>query len=207
MAQTGPWLQRRGGSGWSEQDRSRGLHQTEHRGWSCGGGLVLSCRVESVAQLAVGQGSGEGADRLLLPAIRDGHEVARQLEHLALLRGGLDGPRCRGQPVVEIVDLDAKGPRDDTQAAGGNPVDALLVLVCLLVGDPDQLGQLLLGQAQQDAPLAQPRPDMPIDILQPAWRMPCYRSSILPRSWSCSPTFCGLWPTLVAAPSSRAGAQ
>ena len=64
------------------------------------------CRVEIVAQIVVGQGSGEVADRLLLPPVRDGHEVARQLEHQALLRADLDGPGCRGQPVEEIADLD-----------------------------------------------------------------------------------------------------
>ena len=51
------------------------------------------------------------------------------------------------------------------QAAGGDAVDALLVLVRLLVGDPDQLGHLLLGQAQHDAPLAHPDPDVAIDVL------------------------------------------
>ena len=43
---------------------------TQAPGWSGGGGLVRDCRVESVAQIMLGQGSGEIADRLLLPAVR-----------------------------------------------------------------------------------------------------------------------------------------
>src|SRR6266568_4522030 len=35
----------------------------------------------------------------------------------------------------------------------------------LLIGDADQVGQLLLGQAQHDPTLANPRADMAIDIL------------------------------------------
>jgi hypothetical protein len=37
----------------------------------------------------------------------------------------------------------------------------------LLVGDADQLGQLLLGQAQHDAPLAHPCPDIAVGVLRP----------------------------------------
>ena len=53
------------------------------------------------------------------------------------------------------------------QTTGGDAVDALLVLVRLLVGDADQLGHLLLGQAQHDPPLAHPRSDIPINVLSP----------------------------------------
>ena len=40
-----------------------------------------------------------------------------------------------------------------------------LVLVRLLIGDPDQLSHLLLGQAQHDPSLAHPSPDVAVDIL------------------------------------------
>ena len=93
------------------------------------------------------------------------------------LRASSSSRRCCGvaatvsgvsaHPFVEIADLDAERLGDGEQPAGGDPVDALLVLVGLLVGDPDQLGHLLLGQAQHDPPLAHPRPDMTVDVLRP----------------------------------------
>ena len=35
----------------------------------------------------------------------------------------------------------------------------------LLIGHPDQIGELLLGQAQHDAALPNPRADMAVDVL------------------------------------------
>jgi hypothetical protein len=40
--------------------------------------------------------------------------------------------------------------------------------VRLLVGDPDQVRHLLLGQPQHDAPLAHPRTHDPVDVLGPS---------------------------------------
>jgi hypothetical protein len=39
--------------------------------------------------------------------------------------------------------------------------------VGLLIGDADQVGELLLGQAQHDPALPNPRADVAIDILGP----------------------------------------
>ena len=52
------------------------------------------------------------------------------------------------------------------QAPRGDAIDPLLVLVRLLIGDPDQLGHLLLGEPEHDPALAHPRPDMPVDVLR-----------------------------------------
>ena len=51
----------------------------------------------------------------------------------------------------------------------------------LLIGDPDQIGELLLGQPQHDPPLADPRADMAVDILGPA-RRAARRGAMAPRS-------------------------
>ena len=40
----------------------------------------------------------------------------------------------------------------------------------LLIGDPDQVGELLLGEAEHDTTLAYPRTDVTVDILGPARR-------------------------------------
>jgi hypothetical protein len=42
----------------------------------------------------------------------------------------------------------------------------VFILVCLLIGDADQLCELLLGETEHDPPLADAGPDMPIDILR-----------------------------------------
>ena len=80
-------------------------------------------------------------------------------------------PRLIGLGTLEEeADLHAQSLRDAAQTTGGDAVDALLVFVRLLVGDADQLGHLLLGQAQHDPPLAHPRPDNSIDVLRPRTR-------------------------------------
>src|SRR5258706_12229467 len=96
--------------------------------------------------------------------IRDLREVAGEFEAHALARA--DRPSVLLlQPVKEITDRHAQNLTDLIEAAGGNPVDAALIFVRLLVGDADQVGKLLLGQAQHDAALAHPRPDMTVDVL------------------------------------------
>src|SRR5258706_13463172 len=96
--------------------------------------------------------------------IRDLREVAGEFEAHALARA--DRPSVLLlQPVKEITDRHAQNLTDLIEAAGGNPVDAALIFVRLLVGDADQIGELLLGQAQHDAALAHPRPDMTVDVL------------------------------------------
>src|ERR1700704_3213892 len=96
--------------------------------------------------------------------IRDLREVAGEFEAHALARA--DRPSVMLlQAVKEITDRHAQYLTDLVEAAGGNPVDAALIFVRLLVGDADQIGELLLGQAQHDAALAHPRPDMTVDVL------------------------------------------
>src|SRR5205823_6164077 len=100
--------------------------------------------------------------RLLVSHVRNVGEVASQLETHPL--AGTDSPfTFLFEPVEEIADRDAEYLRDFEQATGGNPVYAPLVFVRLLIGDPDQIGQLLLGQAKHDPPLANASADMPID--------------------------------------------
>ena len=52
------------------------------------------------------------------------------------------------------------------QAPRGDAIDPLLVLVRLLIGDPDQLGHLVLGQPEHDPSLAHAGADMPVGILR-----------------------------------------
>jgi len=51
------------------------------------------------------------------------------------------------------------------QAAGGDAIDPLLVLVRLLIGDADQFDHLLLGQPEHDPSRAHACADMPVGIL------------------------------------------
>src|SRR5579863_9361858 len=48
----------------------------------------------------------------------------------------------------------------------------------LLIGDADQIGQLLLGQAQHDPALANPRADVAIDILSAPGRAAGRRGAV-----------------------------
>src|SRR5689334_1146631 len=76
------------------------------------------------------------------------------------------------QPVEEIADRHAQNLRDLEEAAGRDAVDAAFVLVGLLVGHADQVGELLLRQAEHDPPLADAGSYIPVDILGPARRSP-----------------------------------
>ena len=81
-------------------------------------------------------------------------------------------PPPRLYSLVEIADFDSQRSGNPVQPAGGHTIDALLVLVRLLVGDADQLGHLLLGQAEQDPALADPSADVAVDILWPGSALP-----------------------------------
>ena len=59
----------------------------------------------------------------------------------------------REKPVEEVADWHTEHLRDLEQTAGRNTVDAPLVFVRLLIGDADQISQLLLGQTKHDPPL------------------------------------------------------
>ena len=107
----------------------------------------------------------ELAQRFLVALVRDLGEVARQFEAHALARA--DGARILPfQPIEEIPDRHAQNLRDLIEPTGRNTVDAAFVFVRLLIGHPDQVGQLLLGQAKHDPPLAHPPADMAVDVLR-----------------------------------------
>ena len=59
----------------------------------------------------------------------------------------------------------AQDPRDLEQAPGRHAVDAAFVLVGLLIGHADHLRELLLGQSQHGAPLANALTDILLDVL------------------------------------------
>ena len=92
-------------------------------------------------------------------------------------RGLTDRERCP-PALEEIADRHAQHLRDLVEPAGRNAIDAALVFVGLLVGHADQVGQLLLGQAQHDAALADPRADVVIDILRPPGRAARRRGAV-----------------------------
>src|SRR5262249_46508054 len=56
------------------------------------------------------------------------------------------------------------------EPSGGDAIDPTLVFVRLLIGDADQVRQLLLSQAQHDTTLAHPRTDVAVDILRSTGR-------------------------------------
>ena len=99
-------------------------------------------------RVRVGKHPRQVADGFLVLAARQGDEAARQLEQEALLRARLEARLIGLGALEEEADLHAQGLRDGAETAGGDAVDALLVLVGLLVGAADQPGQLLLGQAR-----------------------------------------------------------
>src|SRR5689334_5960700 len=82
--------------------------------------------------------------------------------------------RLGANALEEKANLDTQRLDDGVEAPTGDAVHAPLILVRLLVGDTDQVNQLLLGQAEHDAPLTHALADMSIDILHP-WlsRQPC----------------------------------
>src|SRR5579864_9595254 len=100
--------------------------------------------------------------------VRDLSEIAREFEAHALAR--TDGPApLRFQAFEEIADRNAQYARDFEQPTGGNTIDAALILVCLLVRDADEVGELLLRQAEHNSAFTHPRSDMVVDILSPTW--------------------------------------
>ena len=79
-------------------------------------------------------------------------------------------PGLHARYLLRLADtclIHAQRLGDLVQPARRDPVDAGLVLVRLLVGDPDQLGHLLLRQAQHDAPFPHARADVPVNVLRP----------------------------------------
>src|SRR3954451_19143942 len=120
---------------------------------------------EEPGALLLGERPDQPGQRLLVPPARQVDEVARELEHHPLPRR-LGRPR-RPQALEEVARLDAERPGDAVEQPGREAVDAPLVLVGLLVGGADPLGELLLGEAERDAALAHLGPDVAVGVLGP----------------------------------------
>jgi hypothetical protein len=91
------------------------------------------------------------------------------------LRPSSSSSRCCGviltalslpNPSKKVAYLDTERLSDVVEAPRGGAIDPLLVLVRLLVGDPDQLGHLMLGQPEHNSSLAHAGSDMPVGILR-----------------------------------------
>src|SRR5258708_22645118 len=118
--------------------------------------LLRRCAASSVLGR---QGARQLAQRLLMPLVGDLCEVARELQAHTLARA--DGTAALIVEALEkIAHGDAEDPSDLEQSAGGDPIDAALVFVRLLVGDANEIGKLLLGQAEHHPEFADPSTDM-----------------------------------------------
>src|SRR5262245_18840928 len=108
------------------------------------------------------------AERLLMLPALDRGEVAGELEQHALLGHQLLHPRSGAVAGVdileEVADVDAQRAGNLVQAPGRDPVDPGLVFVRLLVRHADQLGHLLLGEAEHDPALADAQADVAVDV-------------------------------------------
>jgi hypothetical protein len=121
---------------------------------------------QPLAVVAVCKRSGKRYDRCLMPWVADVHKVAHQLQQHALAAGQCGAAFIR-ESFVEIADLDRKRSGDKVEPAGRDPVQRLLVLMRLLVGNANQLGHLLLRPAEQDSALAHPSANVVVDVLRP----------------------------------------
>ena len=74
--------------------------------------------------------------------------VASEVQEASAGWGDGTKPPAACEPFIEIADLGPERLGNSVQPGGGRTVDALLVLVRLLVGDADQVGQLLLRSGQ-----------------------------------------------------------
>jgi hypothetical protein len=108
------------------------------------------------------------AERLLMLPALNRCEIPREFEKHALLRHQFMRACLRaaaGFDIFEkIADLDAKRARDLIQPAGGDPVNAGLIFVGLLIGDADQFGHLLLGKAKHYPALTNTHADIAINV-------------------------------------------
>ncbi len=76
--------------------------------------------------------------------------------------GKASGLRSRNT-LEEEIDAHIENAGDLKEAAGPNPINALLVFLNLLEGEPQSLGKLLLAYAQHDPPGPNPAADVLVD--------------------------------------------
>jgi hypothetical protein len=107
--------------------------------------------------------------RFLMAFVRDLGEIPGKLKAHSLTRADRTLV-VLFEPVEEIAHRHAQDVRDLKQTTGRNSVDPALVFVGLLIRDADQVGKLLLRQAEHDPPFADPGAHIPIDILGSARR-------------------------------------
>ena len=128
--------------------------------------------------LFLGQGARQLAQGLLVALVGDLGVIARQLEAHALAHGQGSRVGPVSQTLEEITQRDPQHLGDLVQPPRRYAVDAALVLVGLLVGDPDQIGHLPLAQTQHDAALADAAAYVAVgfgrtvDGLAAAWQWP-----------------------------------
>ena len=117
----------------------------------------------------------------LIPAFNEARTIAAVVEgvrgvvaHVIVVDdGSSDGTAERARAAgAEVIVHDANRGKGHAVRTGlrrvfRDAVDAGLVLVRLLVGDADQLGHLLLGQAQHDAALTDAQADIVVDVERP----------------------------------------
>lgn len=113
--------------------------------------------------LAIRQRPSELSDRILLTLIADTGEVSGQFQAHPLASAHVVVAGTV-QILEKVTDVDVQHARQFIQSPGRDAIDAAFVLVRLLIGDPDHVGQLLLRQPQQGAALANAQPDMALDI-------------------------------------------
>ena len=109
----------------------------------------------------------ELAQGLLVPFVRNLREVARKFETHAFA-GAHRTTTLVVEAFEEVAHRDAQHPGDFEEPPCRHAVDATLLLVGLLVGHADQVGELLLRQAEHDSTFPDPGTDMPVDVLGPA---------------------------------------
>lgn len=100
-----------------------------------------------------------------MPLVGDLRKISCQFEAHTLARA-FRPIRLAVESFEEGAHGDAQHARDHIEAASRDPVDAALVLMRLLIGDADEIGELLLSEAEHDAAVADARTDVPVDVLR-----------------------------------------
>ena len=122
---------------------------------------------EFLSVLWLGKCPGKIHKCLPILLLGDLHEIAAQLKEPPLLGGRNETSLALCKALVEVVDVNPKHASYLVEPTCRNTVDALLVFMLLLVGDADQLGELVLGHSAHDPAFAQTGSDVTVHILRP----------------------------------------